>query len=179
MRLLNVGSGPAHGQDKLPPRFCEWEIVRMDINPDVKPDIISDALDMSMIETDVYDAIYNSHMLEHSYLSDVPKVLKNFYRVLKHGGHIYIKVPDVKAVINAVALGLCEWTGELYRSPAGSIRPYDVFYGYTPYIEKGNVFYAHKIGFDEKLLRIKLREAGFRHIAIGTKDYELTAEGYK
>lgn len=49
------------------------------------------------------DFVYSSHLIED--FDDWPSVLNEFSRVLKHGGHLVIMVPDHKLFREAVANG--------------------------------------------------------------------------
>lgn len=48
--------------------------------------------------TESADAIYSSHMLEHLYLGDARKLLKESYRVLRPGGVIRLALPDAEQI---------------------------------------------------------------------------------
>lgn len=49
---------------------------------------------LSFIQTDSVDLIYNCHVLEHFKRRDVDRVLKEWWRVLKPGGTLRVSVPD-------------------------------------------------------------------------------------
>jgi SAM-dependent methyltransferase len=51
-----------------------------------------DALYMAEIADESYDFVYSSHCLEH--MPDVRLALRNWVRILKPGGYLYIVVPD-------------------------------------------------------------------------------------
>jgi SAM-dependent methyltransferase len=51
-----------------------------------------DALYMAAIEDESYDFVYSSHCLEH--MPDVRLALRNWVRILKTGGILYVVVPD-------------------------------------------------------------------------------------
>lgn len=67
----------------------------VDFNPDVHPDILADAKDLHMVETDSVDEIYASHVLEHLTWADGLTALKEWLRVLKPGGMLTVAVPDI------------------------------------------------------------------------------------
>ena len=49
---------------------------------------------LSFIQTDSIDLIYNCHVLEHFKRRDVERVLREWLRVLKPGGTLRVSVPD-------------------------------------------------------------------------------------
>ncbi|WP_035640085.1 methyltransferase domain-containing protein, partial [Bradyrhizobium sp. ORS 375] len=66
-RMLNAGSGPgtAHRIARL---IAEkhWEEVRLDIDPEVKPDIVGSITELdASFAAQSFDAVWSSHVLEH------------------------------------------------------------------------------------------------------------------
>ena len=173
MKVLNVGCGlaPIHHT------FEGWEEVRLDIDPDVKPDIVVDMLDMSVMDWDSYDAVYSSHTLEHLYAHEVPVALSQFMWVLRPGGLVCIGVPNLQAIAIEISQGNLE--GILYESPAGPIAAIDCVYGYRKFLEAGNVHQAHKTGFTPQTLADKMKAAGFTKIDVKTNGIDMWATGVK
>lgn len=165
-RVLHVGCGPAANKQKLPVAFQgdDWQEVRLDIDPGVKPDIVADIMDMHMIADDSFDAVYSSHNLEHVYAYQVPQVLSEFFRVVKPGGGFLITLPDIQAVAFHVAEG--KLTEPLYTSPAGPIAAIDILYGHGTSLARGQHYMAHKTAFTAKTLAQALLAAGFCNIVV-------------
>src|SRR6202022_3497261 len=67
----------------------------IDINPDNKPDIVADARALEMIGDGEADEFYASHVLEHFSWPESILVLKEWTRVLRHGGVLKVAVPDM------------------------------------------------------------------------------------
>lgn len=177
--FLHVGSGPKNPK-KVPAAFQgpQWLEVRLDINPEVAPDIVGDIRDMSAVESARFDAVYSSHNLEHLYAHEVPLALAEFFRVLKPGGLTLVACPDLQAVAEHIAQG--NLTQPLYTSPAGPIAPLDILYGHRPSLARGNLYMAHRTGFIAGTLAQALREAGFADIAVrrrGGPYFDLSAQG--
>lgn len=149
-RVLHVGSGWAHiiGKNIFTPD--EWEEIRLDINPNVQPDIVANMTDMSAVETASMDAVYSCHNLEHLYPFEVYPALDEFRRVLKPEGFALIIVPDLQEVAKMVAKG--DILGTAYNSSAGPIAPLDMLYGHRPSLAAGNLYMAHKMGFTQSSL---------------------------
>ena len=76
-KILHVGCG-VKNIAKLPRPFQtqEWQEVRLDINPDVEPDIIGTMTDMKEVDDCGYDAVYSSHNIEHLYPYEVEIALR-------------------------------------------------------------------------------------------------------
>lgn len=175
-RVLHVGCG----SQKLIPFFKqdEWQEVRLDIDANVKPDIIASMTDMSVVESNQFDAIWSSHNVEHLYPHDVPTALKEFHRVLKEGGFFYVTLPDIQAVAEAVAKGQLE-DPPLYISVSGPISAIDILYGFRAAMSRGNLFMAHRTGFTARTLAKHLASVGFSNIKVQRKGWDLWAMAYK
>ncbi|MEG4068174.1 tetratricopeptide repeat protein [Microcoleus sp. Pol11C2] len=178
-KILHVGCGPYY-PNSLPETFPtnEWEEVRLDIDPAVRPDIIGSIIDMSAVPSESVDAVYSSHNVEHVYYHQVPLVLAEFHRVLKPEGFAMILVPDIEIVAEAVAKGNLE-ESPLYISPAGPIAAIDIFYGLRKAIATGNYYMAHHTAFTAQSLEGKMQQAGFRNLEVRRENFNIIAIGYK
>ena len=174
-KVLNVGGGSK--LIALPPEYEGYQVTLLDIDPRFKPDLCGDARELRKYAIqESFDAVYNSHNLEHFYRHDVHKVLGGFLFVLKSGGFAHIRVPDVGELIQAVAERKMDIDDFLYTSPAGPVHVYDVFYGFQVEVERsGQDFYAHKTGFTERSLTAALETAGFSKIYTKTGNLEIGA----
>ena len=151
-RLLHIGCGPKT-QANTHPAFHDpkqWSETRLDIDPSAKPDIVASMTDMSMVESEQFDAIFSSHNLEHLYPHDVPKALAEFKRALKPTGFALIIVPDLQRVGELIAADKLE--DPAYMSPSGPICAVDMLYGFRKSLAAGNLFMAHRMGFTRKTL---------------------------
>lgn len=178
--FLHVGCGASSKQAQLDKLSGEsWREVRLDINPDVAPDIIGTMTDMSAVASGSVDALYSSHNIEHLYPHDVPLALAEFRRVLSDDGFVIITCPDLASVCRHVAEG--RLTDPLYISPAGPISALDILYGFSKDMANGNLYMAHRGGFVERSLRDALLGAGFQSVATLARpaNYDLWAVGSK
>lgn len=178
-KVLHVGCGQKSKKD-LPQIFHgdDWQEIRLDISPEVKPDIVSDIMDMKPVQTGSMDALFSSHNVEHVYIHQVQTVLKEFNRVLRQGGTAFVTCPDLQAIAFYIAQGNLE--GRLYDSPAGVITPLDVYYGHTASIARGEHYMAHKCGFTAETLGKRMILAGFRNVVIERDNqFNLWARGVK
>lgn len=161
-RFLNVGGGSK--AVPVPGHFAGWEHLLLDLNPAGGADIVLDARRLAELPAAQFDAVYCSHNLEHYYAHEVPVVLLGFAHVLKPGGFVELRVPDVDAVIREALRRGLDLEDALYGSPAGAVSVHDVLYGFGPEIARGNAYYAHKTGFTARSLRRVLAQAGFREV---------------
>ncbi|PXX41825.1 putative SAM-dependent methyltransferase [Undibacterium pigrum] len=180
MKLLHVGCGPQSKAGTTPYfQSDEWQEIRFDIDPSVKPDIQGTLTDMSAVESGSIDAVYSSHNIEHLYPHEVPVALKEILRVLKDDGIFVVTCPDMVSVCKLVAED--KLLEPAYISPAGPIAPLDIMYGHRAAMEKGNLYMAHRCGFTQKVLMNTLAEAGFQTVVAAARPslFDLWAVGSK
>jgi hypothetical protein len=178
-RVLNVGGGANRG---LPPEYEGYQQLVLDIDASVRPDFIMDALDMVKMEPNQFDVAYSSHNLEHFYYHHVPVILAGMFHVLKPGGKIDVRVPDIMEIISIVAQSGMDLEDPLYYTPEKySVAPLDVIYGWSKVIAlTGQPYFAHKTGFSCKSLHRALGQAGFIDLEIWNKvNFEIKGIGYK
>ena len=88
-RCLDLGCGPF----KVFPHFTgvdnghHWGTQGADV-------VVETAEDLGIFATQSHDCVYSSHLLEHFNYEDLPKILTEWMRVLKSGGHLILHVPD-------------------------------------------------------------------------------------
>ena len=159
-RVLHVGSGPWRA-NKLHALFREapWREVRLDLDPAVRPDIVSDVAQMPNVADASVSAVWCSHCLEHLDEHRAKQALREFERVLAHDGFLLLTSPDLAAVAQLIVAGHEDEV--VYTSPAGGVRPLDMLYGFQPAIAEGNTFMRHHTGFTSRRLGAMMQEAGF------------------
>ncbi|MEO8240882.1 MAG: methyltransferase domain-containing protein [bacterium] len=165
-RVLHVGCGAAH-PDKLPAAFfpaAAWREVRLDIDPDVAPDIVASITGMPMVASGSVQAVWSAHNMEHLASHEVPVALAEFHRVLAPGGFVLVTMPDLQQVAELVAAGRLEEAA--YMSAMGPIAALDMLYGYRPALAQGNVFMGHRTGFVACTLQAHLEQAGFQDVHV-------------
>ena len=175
-KLLHVGCGPKNKTNTTKIFAGEgWEETRLDIDEEVKPDIITTMTDLSMIKDNEYDAIYSSHNIEHLFAHEVDIALKEFSRVLDNEGEIFITCPDMERAAKEIIKG--NFLGVLYESPAGPISAIDVLFGHRESIRNGKHYMAHRVGFTLKILLGLLKAHGFNTVAGISDNMNLYALG--
>jgi predicted SAM-dependent methyltransferase len=84
-RRLHVGGKQVHPA---------WKI--LNILPGEGVDYLGDVRDLSAFESESFDAVYASHVLEHlSYNGALVEALRGVWRILRPGGKLLISVPDL------------------------------------------------------------------------------------
>ena len=171
-RFLHVGCGPSRKKNTTIAFASDaWEEVSLDLDEAAEPDILGSVLDLSMIESESFDAIFSSHNIEHVYAYQVPKMLQEFYRVLNMSGFFVVACPNLIPVARLIIED--KLTEPAYVSPMGPITPQDIVYGHSDSLEKGNEYMAHKTGFTPKSLNASLQGAGFQSIAMLSRESKL------
>jgi len=133
---LNLG-----GRGTLIPGFTT-----VDLSDENKDGIRADVSDLYMIDDDSVEVIYASQILEHFPHVQTLKVLKEWHRVLKNGGKIYIGVPDFQRAIELYhTYGLMDY---LVNSLYGD-QGYPMAFHYAPFTFGRLASLLNKVGFRE------------------------------
>jgi predicted SAM-dependent methyltransferase len=119
-----------------------------------------------------FTAVYASHLLEHLYLDESDRLLRECLRVLKPGGVVWVVVPDLGALLEGYRSGMFpKWLDSYPRYPARAdmlvqgllmrehVAPktrgaYRVFQALTD-------FHSHKWMYDADSIAAHVRAAGF------------------
>jgi SAM-dependent methyltransferase len=169
-KLLHVGCGPCTKIHTGPGfQADDWQEIRLDIDPDCRPDILGTLLDMSAVPDNSVDAVFSSHTLEHLYAHEIPLALSEMRRVLRNGGIVLSTVPDMQAVAQRIAEGRMLETA--YDSPAGPITYFDIVYGHRGLVGLGRSYMAHHSGFTLSTLVQTFRDAGFKGVIGVRKEF--------
>lgn len=162
-KLLHVGCGPATKSSTCPGfQSDDWQEIRLDIDPEGKPDILGTLLDMSEVPDASVDAVFTSHTLEHLYAHEIPLALAEMRRVLRKDGIALSTVPDLQAAAKMIADDRMFETA--YESPAGPITPFDIVYSYHGFVGRDRPYMAHHSGFTLTTLVQAFKDAGFRGV---------------
>ena len=127
----------------------DWTIV--DIIPGPYVDEVCDVKNLNFCQDFSVEHIYASHVLEHfSFQEEVPLVLREWFRVLKPHGKLWISVPDMLKIGKMLleSQDTAEHVDLMRMLFGGQIDSYDL----------------HKIGFDRLILTGYLHTTGFVHI---------------
>ncbi|HTQ82682.1 MAG TPA: methyltransferase domain-containing protein [Pseudolabrys sp.] len=152
-----------------------WREIRIDIDPQAKPDMVASITDMRSIASRSFDAIWSSHTLEHLYAHEVPIALAELRRVLKSDGFALITSPDLEAAASLILDHGLDHVA--YTSPAGPITPLDVLFGHSASIARGHHYMAHKTGFTCASLGQRFVDAGFPTVLVKQAGLDLWVLG--
>lgn len=123
--------------------------ISIDCDPHPGVDIVADVSDLSRFADGSVSEIIASHILEHFPSNKTLPVLKEWGRVLKNGGILYLGVPDFRRAVEIyLERGLCDWVQNWIFGDQGYPTAY------------------HYVGFDKPKLKALVLEAGFSEISI-------------
>lgn len=138
LQILDIGCGP--DRNKIPESL--GEVTRVDIQEDCNPDYRCDARFLPFGDN-VYDYVFSSHVLEHFAKEETFSTLKEWVRVLKPGGEIWLILPNIK------------WAAQQIVEGTISIDVMNVLYG-----GQSDAYDFHKTGFTPQLVMDALRSLG-------------------
>jgi len=145
-KLLDVGCG------EYSPHHGDYDVVRVDIDPEVKPDILADVRNLPLPDRE-FDVVFASHVLEHFGFKWTKNVLKEWIRVLKVGGELQIVVPNIEYAAEKV----------LKMRDGEAVHPEEVersMFMYFSAQKDGGKFDYHKAGFTPASLKKLLESLG-------------------
>jgi len=176
-RVLNIGCGPNY-PGALHPAFQgdDWDEIRVDIDPDVEPDVWASMTDLPPEWTGTADAVWTAHTLEHLPAHDVPVALGECLRVLRPGGALFMVVPDLQLAATFSALGRAE--DVVYTSLSGPITAMDMVFGHRDMLAAGRTYMGHQTGFTAMTLTVALTVAGFARVNVVSDGHNLIATAY-
>ena len=147
---------------------CGGNIIDGWLNSDLFP-LSNDVVHIDVTKTypfddETFDYVFSEHMIEHISHAQGQHMLKQCFRVLKHGGKIRISTPDLSFLIL------------LYQSDKSELQQKyikwatETFTDTAPYCEDTFVInnfvrdWGHTFIYDEKVLSFSLEKAGFKEI---------------
>jgi SAM-dependent methyltransferase len=161
--FLHVGCGSkAKAETTRGFAGADWSELRLDIDPEVKPDVVADMTDMAPVASGSVEALFSSHSLEHLYPHQVPLALAEFRRVLAPQGFAVVTCPDLQLAAARLAAG--KLYDPIYTSPDGPIAAMDIVFGHRPSLARGQTYMAHRTGFSLQSLFDALTAAGFARV---------------
>jgi SAM-dependent methyltransferase len=145
---LHLGCGPE--------KRAGW--VNVDTQAELQPDIVSSVESLPMVSGASADVIEACHLFEHLTWNQARRALREWARILKPGGELFLELPDLESCIRILGK---------HRDKGGFDLGLIGIYGYPPAIEKQGVPQIHKWGWTRRALMDELREAGFTKVEFG------------
>jgi SAM-dependent methyltransferase len=136
-----------------------WKEIRVDAFENETADIITSIVDLQKIPNNSVDAVWASHVVEHNYWHDLPKVFNSMLRVLKDTGFAVIRVPDLGSIAHRIENDLL---GKVYDSSAGEVSVIDMIYGHRGFVESWGDGMCHKTGFTKKSMETILNSLNIK-----------------
>lgn len=129
--------------------------VNIDIDEKVNPDIVADVKELNMFEDEAVDEMECCHLFEHLTYLDAVNALREWHRVLRRGGKLFLELPNLERCIEI-----------LYNKEGQEAENLAMvgLYGYNLDIEKYGTPMVHKYGWTPKTLSDELKKLGFGEI---------------
>ena len=146
---------------------CGDRILNGWLNTDYSPTsndiVLLDATGLYPFKNKTFDYVFSEHMIEHVSHANGRMMLRECFRVLKHGGKIRLTTPDL--------LFLCS----LYKDNKSELQHEYIKWAAALFLDEGNAVdtfvinyfvrnWGHQFIYDEKVLRHSMEGAGFQNI---------------
>lgn len=152
---LNLGCG----FDKKP------GYLNIDFQEFHSPDLVGDVRNLNMLPSDVYEEILAQDVLEHLPQIDIIPTLKEWQRLLRAGGVLKLRVPNLTGILELL---------ERSKSIEDQEKLIKCLFGTQAY--EGDY---HLSGFTTAIIKYYLKEVGFEDIELAPKDqwlFEISAK---
>jgi len=90
-KTLDIGCGPGYSL-----KYFDAGSVGVDMNPVHNPTVVAYVTELPF-KDGTFDNVYCSHVIEHNNTREGVMMLKEFERVLKKGGRLYLMTPNIHA----------------------------------------------------------------------------------
>ncbi len=157
--ILEIGANQKP-QAQYIEQWKDAKILTLDVDKEMKPDVLCDAADMPPELYGKLDGLLASHVLEHFSYWTSDNILDGWIKCLKDGGELHILVPSL------------EWAAREVLSENPSPAVYAQLYA-----GQVNQWDVHLTGFTMRKLRqlferaglnVNLARTGIYHIRVGT-----------
>lgn len=117
--------------------------------------------------------IYSSHLVEHIYLREFIKFLKESQRVLKKGGVNIIQTPSMSKTAKAV---YCAENSDAWKYILADHKPLSLIHPVTKASYMNDVihlFFGHKYLYDFNTIEHLAKKAGYSKVVLQKNNYDL------
>jgi|GEM_PF-1163603 len=132
--------------------------VNVDANPAVGPDVVAQVDRLDSFADGSVDVIEANHLFEHLMHHEALAALKEWRRVLKSDGELYLELPDFDACLRILGR---------YTDDKGCDLGMTGIYGWLPDIAQDGLWQQHKWGWTREALSRALTDAGFGAVDFG------------
>jgi predicted SAM-dependent methyltransferase len=146
LKKLNLGCG-----DKILPGYINVDVAEARLGK--KPDVLCDLRKLTPFEDQSVDEILSVHVVEHFWRWEVVDILKEWVRVLKPGGVMYLECPNLLSACQAILQNPDMASGP---GPEGQ-RGMWVLYGDPSWKDP---LMIHRWGYTPRSLAQVMKEAG-------------------
>ncbi len=143
--LLWIGCGPRKDD------FSGCQVTRVDALEEFKPDCVSPG-DQLPFADETFDIAYSAYLLHTFEIRDTVRVLSEWRRILKKGGRLWVKLPDIDVGI-----------AKTKENPSVAL----------------DILYKGRMGMNTDLAKVFFEQAGFKDIYVFTNGAELNVLGRK
>ncbi len=152
----------------MPYHYAAWNKELVSESPMDGSRFVKSVLRLTDLRSGSYDAVYYSHHLKGHSLYEGGLILHGIRLLLKPGGFLHLKVPNVLALMHQLVEQGHDLEDVAYMSAAGPISYHDVLWGLGAEVaNEGREQRGHRTGFSRKLLDRLLFDNGFlavRHL---------------
>lgn len=142
---LHLGSGPERREGWL----------NVDTRPEAMPDLVARVDSLPMVSDASVDEIEACHLFEHLALHEAHAALREWARVLKPGGRLFLELPNFDACVRILGTAV---------DGAGYDFGMIGIFGWPPAIESDGDAMAHRWGWTPATLGKALEAAGFTDV---------------
>ena len=158
---LQIGCSDVRGRYKA----ADW--INLDIIKFDGVNVIGSGLQLPFA-TGSIEKIHCVHVLEHVTRDKYKPMLREMYRILKPGGHLYVEVPDFQGTVRNLTIAF----------DAGDVDAIHIWTTST-YGKNERPGMAHYMGFYEGLLRREVRLQGFNDVIRLVEKEDMISTHYK
>jgi SAM-dependent methyltransferase len=146
LKKLNLGCG-----DKILPGYINVDVAES--RRGLKPDVLCDLHQLTPFENGSVDEILSVHVVEHFWRWEVVGILREWVRVLKPGGTMFLECPNLLAACHELLQNPDVATGPAQEGQ----RTMWVFYGDPAWQDP---LMVHRWGYSPRSLAQVMHEAG-------------------
>jgi hypothetical protein len=154
------GDAPPFDHERFPRRLnlgCGFDrrdgYLNVDLHAFHEPDLVADVRDLSMLPAAAYDEILAQDVLEHLGRTDVVPTLREWARLLRPGGVLILRVPDLVGLLGLLVTRRARPEQEELVQCLYGTQAYDGDFHHNAFTEVLLRHYLHDAGFEPPEIR--------------------------